>query len=433
MDNNVSFLNIPNEIMINILVYLDWESIQRLKLVNRRLYQVCESPIVYERAMKMDYGKWILNPKLVNGCMNFNINMYDLKIVYQIDTLISYIYKSQWTIVKFLIRHIIEPYAKNKNGDTLDITIVKTSSCYLEMRYVLHCVIKQKDLCNRIINKHNTNIHGRSILIYSCLNNDLDNIKMILECPIYKDTHTHADARQFILKRDKYGWNAIMYAIVYNKCEIVEFLQETYNLVLSKMDILEISIYIKTRNIVQGRWNMIDTLRRIREIEDFEEDEIPLDYRTVLSHFDTDQTNSQKSVQYSDTELSDKIINEEEVLEKNLEIITGKKDESESNLDGTYIKYTAMEKDTSQWLEDIYFVYQNSTDLHEKKHIIMKIYNTIFGLGNSHHQQNDNNNSIINTQLLFDINTRVCEIHSQIREKDTIWKQFIKENNIQIT
>lgn len=412
MMKELSLLDIPNEILLTIISYIDWDTIQCLKSVNKRLHDICDSSFIHENAMKTKYGSWILNPKYINGCINYKINIYELCIENQIDTICKYIYKNKWNIVKFLIRYVIERNTRNRNGDTLGIVLVSLSSCYLEVRNIFELLLKQR--WNNIDIKA-TNGDGRSVLTYACLKCDLDMIKSILKT----ERFTYLD----ITKRDKYGWTSIMYAIVYNKSEITRYLHNNYNIVLSKNDALEISVHVKTRNIVQGRWNFNDTLRRINEIEDFEDGEISVDYNVFLNNeeISTDYTDD---IESSPNEACERLINEEEILEENMKIVS----KNCKMPPGDYIKYIAMETDIIQWVEDMYFLYKNSTELEEKKHILMKIYNTIINLPNDY---TDGNAMLIDTNLLVEINQCIYEIHTQTKN-DNIWKKFIFDNKIEL-
>lgn len=419
--NNISILNLPNEILVDIISYLDWESIQNLKMTNKKFNLLCDNSYIHENTMKMEYGKWILNPKLMSGCINYNINIYDLKIENQIDTLCRYIYTNQWDIVKFLIRYIIQKQVRNKNQDTLAIILFKIGIWYLEGRKIIEYILK-----HNIINLDLklSNIHGRTVLTYVCLNCDVDMLKSILNYSSF--------TKDDIMKRDIYGWNAIMYAIVYNRTEMIEYLNEQYSIFLSKNDLLEISVHVKSRNIVQGRWNFNDTLRRIAEIDDFEEDEIPTDYSQFYrseSHSNTSDytSTSLQNNRIQSNDISDKLINDNDIINRNIKIVMNKY--KKNNIE--YVKYISMEHNLEQWLEDIFSIYKNSTFLEEKKHIIMKMYNTVINLPNILPNEEVH---LRNMELVFEINRCIIEINTQIRhsENDKTWRTFIKSNNIDI-
>jgi ankyrin repeat protein len=391
-----NLLDLPNEILFHIISYIDWNSIQKLRGSTRKFNILCEHSHIYENSMRKEYGDWILDPKYINGCMNYSINILCLNKKSQIDTLCKYICENKWNIVKFLIRHIIDKNTRNKDGDTAGIVLLKFGFWYIDGQRIIEFILRGYIIDLDITA---TNHHGRSMLTYGCLNCDVSMLKLILNHKSFRICE--------LTRRDKYGWNNLMYAIVYNRTDVTKYLHNKYNIFLSRNDIIELEIYIKLRCIIQSRWSFNDTLRRISEIEDFEEEYSEI-FRTVSNNLDS-TTNVLLS-----NEISERLINDEDIISTNMNTVC-----HANNVD-KYRKYISMESNIQDWVDDMFVIYKNTVELDKRKHIIMKVYNTIVEHNINTHFRED------------EINTCIMEINTRTSKHDNVWKYFINTNQIQI-
>ena len=210
----MSILKQPTELLLYQICFLSETDINQLKLVNRYLYYIIKKneEYIYLKRLKTDYGKWILNPKILSRCLKYNININELKRYDLYKNILKKLILNNFEIANFLLTYIYEDI--NLQDEYRNNMLMSLLSNIHIQDYNLTFIKNIKLFLSKKPNVSFENYLNQTAIIYACkFCPDIDIIKTIIE--LGGNVH----------KRDFYGWNAIMYAISYNTKEVINFLK----------------------------------------------------------------------------------------------------------------------------------------------------------------------------------------------------------------
>ena len=226
-------LNQPSELIIKQLLYLDTNSLLQLKLVNKKFYNFIKQneSYIYKKNLEEEYGDWVSNPMVLYYCLQYDINIYEFKKECAFKNILRKMMFCNNTVFKFLIKYIHKINSIDKFGNSILMSLITNLHSRIQ-RNDNYLIQKINILLEKNPNINIKNKYNQTALIYACkFCKNKDIIKKIV------------DLGGDLYQRDCYGWNAIMYAILYNNREIINYLASISK--ISQYDILEIILYKK--------------------------------------------------------------------------------------------------------------------------------------------------------------------------------------------
>jgi ankyrin repeat protein len=338
-------LDQPSELLLSQLLLLDDNSISQLKLVNKTIYNFIKKneSYIYKKKLEQEYGEWISNPLVLNYCLQYNINIYEFKKEYAFKNILRKMIYSDIRVFKFLIKYIHKINSIDVYGNTILMSLI--TNLHSEMGIDNHIIKKIHILLDKNPDISIQNNYKQTALIYACKHcKNLDIIRKIIQ--LGGDLY----------ERDSYGWNAIMYAIVYNNENIINYIKLFSK--ISEYDIIEILLYKKDQFIYINT-NFEYT---ISESDDLSENSF-LEIDEELDLEDYYQT---------------KFLKNNPPINKKETILNYTKNYQKSEITTDKIPlFISNEENIISWIERTFYLIGTEKSESLKIHLIMKIYNTI--------------------------------------------------------
>jgi hypothetical protein len=337
-------LNQPSEVLLEQIILLDVKSISQLKLVNKSLYKFINKnkSYIYKKKLEQEYGDWISNPFVLHYCLQYGINIYELRNESAFKNILRKMIFSNQTIFNFLITYIHKKNSIDKFGNTILMSLI--TNLHSNMESHNDSLIKKiKFLLNQNPNVKIQNNYKQTALIYACkFCKNLEIIQKIIELG--------GDVNY----RDIYGWNAIMYAIVFNNKNVIDYLSSISK--LSTYDVIELILFKKDQFVYINSDYQYD----IAESEDLTESSF-FEVDEEMDMEDHFQTNFLKNI--PGTNKQQEIIT----------YITLFQIVNSENLP----MFISSESDFNNWLDRTIYLMNIEKSESCKTHLITKIYNTL--------------------------------------------------------
>lgn len=337
-------LNQPSELLLEQIILLDPKSISQLKLVNKSLCNFINNNklYIYKKQLEQEYGTWISNPFVLHYCLQYGINIYELRSESAFKNTLRKMIFSNQTIFNFLITYVHKKNSIDKFGNTILMSLI--TNLHSNMQSCDDSLIKKIDFL--LIQNPNVKIQNnykQTALIYACkFCKNLEIIQKIIELG--------GD----INRRDIYGWNALMYAIVFNNRNVVEYLSSVSK--LSSYDIVEMILFKKDQFVYVN--------------SDFEYDFAESEDITESSFFEVDEEMDMED------HFQTNFLKNIPAMNKQQEIITYINYFQIENTENIPI-FISSETDFNNWLERSIYLINIEKSESCKTHLITKIYNTL--------------------------------------------------------
>jgi ankyrin repeat protein len=344
-------LDQPSELLLSQLLLLDDNSISQLKLVNKKIYNFIKKneSYIYKKKLEQEYGEWVSNPLVLNYCLQYNINIYELKKEHAFKNILRKMIYSDARVFRFLIKYIHKINSIDVYGNTILMSLITNLHSQMDMieNHLIenHLIEKIHILLDKNPDISIQNKYKQTALIYACKHcKNLDIIRNIIELG--------GDLYQ----RDSYGWNAIMYAVVYNNENIINYIKSISK--ISEYDIIEILLFKKDQ-LIYINSNLEYT---ISESNDLSETSF-LEIDEELDLEDYYQT---------------KFLRNTPPINKKETILNYTKNYQKSEIAFDKIPlFISNEENIISWIERTFYLIGTQESESLKIHLIMKIYNTI--------------------------------------------------------
>lgn len=233
--NTPTILTQPNELLIKQILYLNSNEISQLKLVNKHFYKFIKNNQSYisKKHLEEKYGEWISDPYVLFHCMKYNLNIQDFQKQHCFKNTLRQIIFSNLEITTFIFSKIFKINSIDRYGNSILMSLLSNIYTQSTDKKIIE---KIKIILNKNPNVKIENQLKQSAIIYACtFCRDVEIIKKIVQLG------------GNVYERDIYGWNAIMYAIMYNSNEVVSYLNSISAITFS--DVIEIVLFKKDQFI----------------------------------------------------------------------------------------------------------------------------------------------------------------------------------------